>query len=68
MTRYVVLLALLLGLAACADDHMHCTRSEPRTHLQPMIVGKTTMLMPYTVWYCVEWACDVDFPDCAESQ
>lgn len=49
-----VLLAVFLG---GGDDHPgeHCVDQE--TRLQPMLIGKTTTLMPET--YCAKWAKDV---------
>ncbi len=32
-----------------------CTKSEEKTHLQPMLVGKVTILMPMTHTACLEY-------------
>lgn len=36
-------------------DDWECVKSEPRTHLQPMLVGKVTIMMPMTSDVCVEY-------------
>ena len=36
-------------------DDWECVKSEQRTHLQPMLVGKITILLPMTSAVCVEY-------------
>ena len=36
-------------------DDWECVKHESRTHLQPMIVGKSTILMPMTTAVCIEY-------------
>lgn len=36
-------------------DDWECTKSESRTHLQPMLVGKVTTLIPMTTSVCLEY-------------
>ena len=36
-------------------DDWECVKSEDRTHLQPMLVGRTTMLMPMTTTVCLDY-------------
>lgn len=54
-----ILAALVVPIIVFAggDDHpgQHCVDQE--TRLQPVLIGKTTTLMPET--YCAKWAKDV---------
>lgn len=36
-------------------DDWECTKSEQRTHFQPMLVGKVQILQPMTTTVCVEY-------------
>lgn len=36
-------------------DDWDCVKSEQRTHLQPMLIGKVTVLQPMTSTVCVEY-------------
>ena len=36
-------------------DEWACTKSEKRSHLQPMIVGKVTIMMPMIDNICMEY-------------
>lgn len=36
-------------------DHWTCSRTERRSHLQPMVVGKATVLMPMNIDVCTEY-------------
>jgi hypothetical protein len=64
----VVVIAFVgwLGWSAYADsqrptvdlkrDDWECTKSEARSHLQPVLVGQVTVLIPMTTTVCVEYA------------
>lgn len=51
----IVIVATLFAifLSACSDRV--CIRSETYTHLQPMQVGKSLILMPMTLSRCAEY-------------
>jgi len=61
----IVLIIAVVGWSLYSDsqrptieikkDDWECVKSEPRQHLQPMLVGKTTILMPITTTVCVEY-------------
>jgi hypothetical protein len=61
----IVLILGAVGVAAWSDsqkptteirkDEWDCVRTEPRSHLQPMQVGKVMILMPMTSTVCVEY-------------
>jgi hypothetical protein len=62
----VIALVGWLGWSAYADsqrptvdlkrDDWECTKSEARSHLQPMLVGQVTVLIPMTTTVCLEYA------------
>lgn len=37
-------------------DDWACTKSEARTHLQPMLVGKVTTLVPMSTNVCLQYS------------
>ena len=61
----IVILIGAVGLAVYSDsqrptieikkDDWECVKSEQRTHLLPMMIGKVTILQPMTSTVCVEY-------------
>lgn len=61
----IVLILVAVGWGAYSDsqrptieikkDDWECVKSEQRTHLQPMLVGKVTIMQPMTSTVCVEY-------------
>ncbi len=61
----IVLTIVAIGWGAYSDsqrptieikkDEWECVKSEQRTHLQPVVVGKTTIFQPMTNTVCVEY-------------
>ena len=37
-------------------EEWNCTKSEPITHLQPVLVGKGTVMIPMATVVCIEYA------------
>ena len=62
----IVLVVVAVGWGAYSDsqrptieikkDDWECVKSESRTHLQPMLVGKITILQPITNTVCMEYS------------